>query len=269
MTIAVGLVHREGVLLCADTELTGQASKSYAAKVRHFECKWGRIGIAYAGNEDNAAVVSEKLEKALKSLRIKDTLPKIEEIVEVQYRRLVYRNPNPNNADYALLLVLRPKGKQASLYVTSEIAVRAINTYRIIGIGDALGEQLIEPGFGMGGTSEAALLLAVNAITLVKRRVSFCGGPSMYLDLRNDGTFHEWYGDPFLERLEKWVEVYHFLSWNLLTHFANRQLSESDFIKNLEVFGGKLIEARRKFEDDAKLHQMRKEAMEAITKDRS
>ena len=264
MTIAAGLLHRDGVLLCADTELTGAASKTYAAKVRHFECDWGRTGLAYAGHVDNATVVSQKLEAALKPLK-SNPLPKIEEVVEAQFRRLVHNSPMPDDAYFELLIVVRPKNEPAQLYVTSGVAVLKVDTYRIIGVGETFGEHMIEPGFTVGGTSERVLLLALNAIALVKRRVAYCGGPSMYLDLRNDGSVLEHYSDPLLERLEKWVGVYHFLSWNLLTHFANQKETEEDFAANLQLFASHLIEARKSFGDDAKLHEMRTEAMRAIT----
>ena len=264
MTIAAGLLHRDGVLVCADTELTGAASKTYAAKVRHFECDWGRTGIAYAGHVDNATVVSQKLEAALKPIK-KNPLAKIEEVVEAQFRRLVHNSPRPDDAYFELLIVVRPTNEAAQLYVTSDVAVLKVDHYRIIGIGETFGEHLIEPGFTVGMDSQRVLLLAVNALALVKRRVSYCGGPSMYLDLRNDGSILEHYGSPLLERLEKWVGVYHFLSWNLLTHFANQKESDEHFIANLDLFGRHLIEARKSFEDDAKLHQMRADAMRAIT----
>jgi 20S proteasome alpha/beta subunit len=265
MTIAAGFVHRDGILLCADTEHTGYNLKSHAPKVRHFECVWGRIGIAYAGNADNATAVSQKLEKLLKPLRLKDPLPKIEELIDGQYRRLVHRNPNQDNADFALLIVVRSKNQPPRLYVTSGVAVLEVDTYRIIGIGETFGEQLVEPGFVRGADSERILLLALHAMALVKRHVPFCGGLSMYLDMRKDGTILEHYGEPFLERLEKWVGVYHLLSWNLLNQFASRKMSDADFARNLEYFAAKLIEARQNFADDKKLLEMRMDAMRIIT----
>ncbi len=266
MTIAAGFVHRDGILLCAETEHTSQTLKSHAAKVRHFECKWGRVGIGYAGNADNATVVSQKIEKAVKSLQSKDdVLPKIEEIVEAQYRRLVHRNPNPSDHDFQLLIVLRPTNEVPRLWVTVGIGVLEVDTYRIIGIGETLGETLIEPGFVRGADSERILLLALHAMAIVKRHIPYCGGMSMYLDLKNDGSVLEYYGDSYLHKLEGWVGVYQLLTWNLLNSFANRKIGEQDFIRNLEHFGHQLVEARRNFEDDKMRHEMFTKAMRVIT----
>ena len=268
MTVCAGFVHREGVLLCADTQHEGWDIKLHAAKMRHFDCPSGRVGLTYAGNANFATAVGQKLEREVKALsKGADLLLAIEKIIDKEYRRLVYRNPHPDDPaiDYGFLMAIQPRNGTTKLYLADRVAVMNVPTYKLIGIGETFGAQLVEPGFTLGADPEQMLVLAVYAMALVKEHVPGCGGLSMYLDLRNDGSYLEYYGEPLLERLEKWVGVYHLLTWNLLNQFADRTMSEADFIRNLEEFGHKLVQARRNFDDDKKLIEMRREAMRMIT----
>lgn len=56
MTIALGFVHRGGVVLCADTELTAGERKLHGSKIFHFDCAVGRFAFVFAGHVPNLSV---------------------------------------------------------------------------------------------------------------------------------------------------------------------------------------------------------------------
>jgi hypothetical protein len=65
MTIACGVVHREGVLLCAHTELTAGVGKLHTSKIFHFDCALGRFAFVFAGHVHNAVATLQKIEAAV------------------------------------------------------------------------------------------------------------------------------------------------------------------------------------------------------------
>ena len=50
MTVAAGLLCKEGVLLCADTLQLDWETKSQECKIHSFDFPGGKVAFAYAGN---------------------------------------------------------------------------------------------------------------------------------------------------------------------------------------------------------------------------
>ena len=93
MTIAAGLLHRDGVLLCADTEQTGWAMKLHAAKLGHFAHPAGKVAWAYAGNVNFAVSAIQKCRRRLEAAAPTDTLGELEAVLDEEYRRNVLSHP--------------------------------------------------------------------------------------------------------------------------------------------------------------------------------
>ena len=68
MTIVAGFVHRDGVLLCADTQMESGAALTHAPKIGAFDFAGGKVAIAFAGNTRSAEVTIQKLAKVLRRL---------------------------------------------------------------------------------------------------------------------------------------------------------------------------------------------------------
>lgn len=258
MTIAAGFVHRDGVLLCADTEHTSSTLKLHAAKVRHFEAKCGRIGVAYSGDATIAVTVIQGLEHKLKTLNVKNPLPVIRRVVDREYRRLVYTHPHfgyLHGPDFNLVLAVQPAGQAVSLHATRGVAVEDIRTYCCLGAGETFGRQLIQPTFTLKPAPSEVLLYAIRMLALVKEHVPDCGGDSMYLDLRHDGTIHQHYSDPLLEKIEGWIRTYQLVSWEALRALFDPLATDEDFEHNLKVFNGRMRETWDALKADREIHQ--------------
>src|SRR5689334_18082767 len=87
MTIAAGFVCRDSVLLCADTEYRGWATKSHHAKIGSFDCPGGQVAFALAGNTAFAWSAIQKLKKRLEATPPSETITIAERVLEKEYRR--------------------------------------------------------------------------------------------------------------------------------------------------------------------------------------
>ena len=97
MTLAAGFLYREGVILCAETELTIGDLKSHGAKIMPFECPYGRIGIVCSGHFLGAVSTMQKIRAAVQALPSEThPLVAIEAILRREYQEIVWdRQPAP------------------------------------------------------------------------------------------------------------------------------------------------------------------------------
>jgi hypothetical protein len=251
MTIAAGFLHRDGVLLCADTQQETWALKFYGSKVGYFDCYAGKVAYAFAGNSDFAAAAILGCEKRLKKISSGDPAEVAQKFLDKEYRRVVFGNPNQANdptLHYWFLLAFYIPGQLVRLYATNQVAMQPISSYRCLGIGDTLATHLIRPTFDTALSERQALHLAAYALTIVKRDVPGCGGSSMFLSLRNDGSVKEIYNDPVVSQFEKHLGGYNMLTQQLLWLLTDVVgLSDSDFEINLHLFDQQILEIRREW----------------------
>jgi len=191
MTIAAGFIYENGVLLCADTELSGWAMTLHSRKVEHFKCPLGTVGIAYAGNRGFAVSAIQKCKRQLVTISPEEALVKLERIIDKEYRRTVLSHPShatDPNLSYSLLISICSQSGDLSLYVTEQTAMRQVPDYECIGIGEALAHYLVRSEFSVGMGERATLELATFMLACVKGNVPGCGGFSQFVSIRRDGT---------------------------------------------------------------------------------
>ena len=265
MTIAAGFCYRGGVLLCADTEQTGWAMKLYAAKIFNFDYPGGKIGFAYAGNTGLAISAIQKCQRRLMTTDGNDVFTEVERVVDREYRKNVLSHPDSSQAglDYQLLVSISPHMGNATLWTTLRTAIRQVNTYECIGVGEHLAHYLLRPDFSAGMDERQLLVLATYMLASVKTFVPNCGGISHFLWLRNGGMTGETYSTAAVglepktstEWLEKHARVYDMYARNILFQLANPDISDADFESNLKMFGGKVAELRRNFRESNLVHE--------------
>jgi 20S proteasome alpha/beta subunit len=187
MTIAAGFLCSDGVLLCADTEHTGWAAKSHHSKVDHFEVQDGKVSFALSGASALAWSALQKCRKQLQTTPSSDLAADIESILDTEYRSNVLGHPNYANFDYSLLVGVWKPNERPRLYFTTATAMTEVKEFQCIGIGAELASYLIRPGF-QGLTLRSATALAAYTLGSVKDSIAGCGGMSIYVLLRNDGS---------------------------------------------------------------------------------
>ena len=255
MTIAAGILHSGGVLLCADTQHEAGAMKIHAPKIGHFDCPGGKIGFAFAGNSAFAISAIQKVSRKLQAASPKDTIGEIEKTLEKEYRRVVFAHPNQSTdwtLPYWLIVAYCEPDRGVSLFATQEVTVRSVVDSECIGIGRDLANYLVRPWYQPGMTESDALLLAAYMLSQVKRHVPGCGGQSQFLSIRNNGTIG-FCSSINLEHIEHHSSSYDVLAHRLLFAMASVG-DEAEFEMVLKEFtsrvrlmrsGWKEIESQR------------------------
>jgi hypothetical protein len=90
MTIVAGFLHRDGVLICADTQQESWVMKMHAPKVGHFDCYGGKVAYAFSGHSAFAESAIQKCERKLKSTNSGDLQVILERLLDREYRRVVF-----------------------------------------------------------------------------------------------------------------------------------------------------------------------------------
>jgi 20S proteasome alpha/beta subunit len=196
MTIAVGLLCDEGVLLCADTEQTSYL-KTIGTKLFDIEADVGKVSFALSGDVHMAVSAIQDCEHRLK--RISDLKTSISEVVERllanYYAGHVLKLPKDerNAADYSFVVGTWSATEGARLHVTHKTAMHpSVIGSECVGAGCDLGQYLIRPYyFGPATKLADALLAAVSAVGRVKENVSYCGGQTQAVLMRKDGDVRQ------------------------------------------------------------------------------
>lgn len=249
MTIAAGFLCTDGVLLCADTEHTGWTSKSHQSKMDQFDVPGGKVCFALAGASTLAWSAMQKCKKQLQATSSTDLVADIEAILDAEYRRNVLGHPDYASLDYSLLLAIWTSNGGVQLFSTTATALTEVRQFQCLGVGAELASYLIRPGF-LSPSLKQASSLAAYALACVKESISGCGGMSVYLLLRRDGTsgvLTSEHDGPTKE-IERYARAYDFTMRRLLLWMADMQGEDIYFERNLsELVVKEIIEKRRQW----------------------
>jgi hypothetical protein len=242
VTIAAGLLCREGVLLCTDTEVTDWESKTQESKMRYFDFPGGRVCFAYAGNTRFAFSAIEKCEKRLnrKTKQPIDPYNEIESVLDKEYRRNVLSHPSQDKdhtLHYWLLIALWLDGAGTKLYVSSLTALNEVKEFECEGSGKQLAKHILKSAFYGKMAYSEALCLAAYAISLVKDTVQYCDGIGVFRFLSHNGaiattTSQAGLGGGVCAQVERYAMGYEFLTRRLLLHIFDPTKDEQYFEKN-------------------------------------
>ena len=192
MTIALGLICRDSVVLAADTEITGFVGKWRREKIRN--CVWtSKIGIAtvFAGTVEFAIMACDKVFSRLLDVTTPE-VPSILNIIEGTicevYEGPVAAFPGPDKPNFSLLLGIRLFDDDFVHFIkTSDTAVRRADAFESIGIGAELARYIGSKLFHGGMSLDEGAVLAAYVLHEVKNNVSGCGGSSLILALEPNG----------------------------------------------------------------------------------
>jgi len=133
MTIALGFVHGQGVVLAADTEVTTYGRKSHRAKLGYFEYPDGRFAFAMAGNAAYADSTLTKMKMALQQSSAPVDVPsRVEECIDSEYKRVVYpdtQGVSDGSAHFWFLFAFRPHAGKYELWATNANAVHRVDNF--------------------------------------------------------------------------------------------------------------------------------------------
>ncbi len=192
MTIAAGFTFSDGVMLCADSQMTIGNAKLNGMKVGRMESKWGQVACAFAGNVDWASAAFQACERAKDSREVKKSpVDGIGGILEDFYRRQVFGHPRYESGDYdySLFVAIRLDGDaRAKLYRAEQTIFREVKSFDCAGSGEDYGREILQFLHFPTMKRERAVALASYMLTHAKKNAQYCGGESVILALLNTGN---------------------------------------------------------------------------------
>ncbi len=218
--------------------MEGGATKFQAPKIGMFECSGGKLAFAIAGHVDFAVSAVQKCSEAVKNLDSESVIAELERVHEREYRRVVYEHPNyqtdPGLA-YSLLISFWSRSRNmVFLFLTHEHVLHACYGSEFIGIGFELANMLTRPFYGEMLSEQDTLMLAAYTLAQVKNNVPGCGGVSMYVSMRHDGTAAP-VTSILMDQIEGVVAQYDKATHELL--FAMGNGDDGRLTRELEEFG--------------------------------
>ena len=209
MTIAAGLRCKGGVLMCADTLISGGDVNTAQQKLYPFNAlaMEANVVISFAGTVSHCRAVIGKIYHAFNAVTpsgapVTDlsVAAIIEEVVTKYHQDHLYKHPHYGYAGgpvvYLLIAVQYRAGERpyaTSLFSTCEDTVSQHGQYAFIGAGESIAQYIIEPLAYLPLSQmprKHVILLADHVLHQVKRFVPGCGGASQFKWLGQDGAFH-------------------------------------------------------------------------------
>ncbi len=203
MTIAAGFLYNGGVLICADTQYTGQI-KAHGSKLLRFEYEDGSRSIfATVGSGRYARMGVQLIQDFIAALSPGErTLLKMQAVLRSGIRELhhehLFKHPSYKTEDLSvqyLAAFWSAQDKKLGFYGSEETAVSQLYGYECFGSGETLGHYLIRRRYRRVTDinqrpkhSEAEVRrMATEALSEVKKYVPYCGGDSQCVTLTFDG----------------------------------------------------------------------------------
>jgi 20S proteasome alpha/beta subunit len=186
MTIAMGFQCLDGVLLCADTEISrGWSGKSQESKI-HILSKGSKgrgCACVYAGDVDFMKKVLPSLEAT-----VRDQTDKLVERLEREWRTIhkksLTRKRQGEEYPFIQMMFAVGTGRGPRLYSANRDIFRPERKYDIIGVGEEVARSFVEPFYPKSPNLplfEDVAILAAGGLYQAKEYVRGCGKESLYL----------------------------------------------------------------------------------------
>jgi hypothetical protein len=194
MTLIAGFRHSSGVLLCSDTQMEGATIKTRGPKICTGEFPVGRVAFAFAGNARNAQAAIDACSRRLRAIQPgEDVFSKVEQVLEIQYRRLVYHPDVRDDNDslhYCLLLSIWLRDRNRTFLWASDDVVlfEPTSDHICFGSGFEIGRYVTDPVFNRDMSEEETLFLAAYMMARVSDNAQGIGGMSHYISIHHDGS---------------------------------------------------------------------------------
>ncbi len=260
MTAAAGFVYKDGIVICADTLITGGIVSRHVSKLGGYRFNDGVAIFSIAGNVGMAEAAIQQCEEALVdytgSPRRRTQIAKVirtalcteykTHIIENRYERSEY--------DYAVIVALHSQVDGLGLYYTcSSQMARSKEGCEFIGSGESLAllalQRLGGPRALKIADAKRASVIAAYALGEAKRhQQGAVGGESIILHIEKDGMVSTAHGCNEL-LTEKYAAEFHKRTDSLLSLFLNLD-SEQIVQQTLKEYPEEIANLRRRYRDE-------------------
>jgi hypothetical protein len=199
VTIAIGFVHDEGLLLCADTKVTG-IIKANQSKIEHWHNKDRDCSLSFAISSEDLNFPKTAIKKCCAFVKKMDpktiTLESVHDAAEFSlaefYREHIYAHPDrtPCAVFLELLVAISVRGEMG-LYVSHETVLNPVEIFECVGSGAYLAKYLI----GKYSSANPGRLTHADAVVISRYAVQSaidydqnCGGTIEILNVGVSGV---------------------------------------------------------------------------------
>jgi 20S proteasome alpha/beta subunit len=202
LTIAAGFRFGDGVLVCADTQVTTPGyMKQSASKIVpiDFQSNGGSKALfTITGSVPFAHMAIEHCRRALaahppQQMTTADMMISIEDTLQGFFEDHLFRHPNYQNGSITVELIIgiwSHVDHNLTLLSARENAVSIVRDYECLGAGQFLTNYLLPKMFRHSGMGLADTVhIAMHVLRETKNYVDSCGGGTEIIVLRKDGSF--------------------------------------------------------------------------------
>ncbi len=188
--MAAGFRCSDGIVLCADTELTYTDILKYqGSKIRVYEREGLAAAITGAGDWEYLRMAFEKVLDRI------DELPSTLDAIQSDFERIILdiharhiplfpREPKPG---IDVLLAVRCEGDGLALIRSSDTAIARSSTFELLGTGSLLARSFADNLYAPDIRMKECVFLAAYVMRLAKRYVPAVGGSSDIVALPFEG----------------------------------------------------------------------------------
>lgn len=260
MTIALGILATDGIVLCSDSRYTS-SSKSDRDKILSWLDGDDAACFALTGNEVNARMAIDECRDALSEIPIgKRTIATmrgaIRKTLKPLHESYVDRVPTEDRGlasfDFVVAIV-SSVDRRAGLFATSAGAIAEFTTRQCVGSGGYLGEYVLRKWTGSSLTVDQAVMLAMQALVAAKEHDAYCGGYSQFLTVKSGVVSAVVSQD--VRQAEEQILRYESLVSGLLVVIGDRTKSSIEFHRSVDEFRSEILDMRTRLGGGGGSHQ--------------
>lgn len=186
MTIAAGILCSDGIIVCADTEHTGDVSKFQASKIITIDENSLMTG---SGSTDYILMTADKLRDEFKAARPadqSDARQLVEAVVKGVHAEHIFSffdASDPNRPFIDLIVAVRCSGGELALIKTNNSSARLGTNFEFTGSGFPIFEYWCRYFYRDRLTMAGMATLALFMLKEVKKVHPYCGGSSQIFHL--------------------------------------------------------------------------------------
>lgn len=243
MTIAIGMLVQEGVIVCADSLVTSATLGSHDSKILGYRVDGADVIFALAGNVDLAESAYQQCERViLKAAAKSDSTPStianaLRPVLGREYRQQVFEPKYVGTMyDYSFIIAIRA-GTAVELYHTYSMTFKKSRHGReFIGAGGDLAKMLFQWFDYVPMSAEKAGEVSASVVGTLKRLMAgVVGGNNLIAYLGRDGQLL-FYEEAHLRLIEQYGPAYEIEANLLLRSFIDNSIGTEDFNKAVTRF---------------------------------
>jgi Proteasome subunit len=244
MTIAAGFRCKDGVILCADSEITLSQGKTYQSKLyiinRDQDCC-----LAYAGDVNFAKELVDIMRNATKGQEGKNLVDIARNIYRSFYRKHYTEQPKAEKTWATILMTVRD-GRAISLFCAEGTHWFKVEEYQLLGVAREQGEAVFKAFYSKTFTNLEVGYMAIYGLRRIKGFVQGCGGHTELAEIKasTPASARLWNSDA-VKQTEDDFDYFDQEVRPLILAFPNLGIGNPEFRVLLRSTSKRLLEQRR------------------------